>query len=304
MRCGLHHVYSTYEPRTLLLAFIISRLFGLKWIADLWDDPEKMVFLTKIHKTRCQKLNILVKRIEFSLAARILRKAHKIILGLVPDRLIPKFSLSRNDVLFVTNGINLDYPLFDDQDKKNNPEEFILFYCGTVDKIRLEGIFFCIQRLLQRIHKIRLVIAGPQMGDGYQWLENECRRLDRGISLDIKGRLPYTAVLGLIAQADVCICPYPDKMDLGSAYPVKIFDYMMMGKPVVVSGLPGTSAIINHGEDALVFAPGNYAEMAEHILELHGSENLKNHLSINAQKNVRKFCWNKINQRIFDFLDL
>jgi glycosyltransferase involved in cell wall biosynthesis len=285
---------------------MISRLFGLQWIVDLWDDPEKMVFLTKVHKTRCQRLNVWLKKSEFYLAARVLKKAHKIILGLVPDRLIPKYSLPPNHVLTVTNGINLNYPfgVFDRQLQKDlYSNEFTLFYCGTVDRIRLEGIPFCLDLLLLKIHNIRLVVVGSCLGDGRQWLEAECGLLGDRVSLEIMGRQPYEMVLKQIARADVCICPYPDKMDLGGAFPVKIFDYMVMGKPAVVSGLPGTRSIVRHGEDALVYEPGNYAEMADSILELYVSKNLRDQLSMNAKKNVRRFCWHKINQRISVFLE-
>jgi glycosyltransferase involved in cell wall biosynthesis len=305
-RSGIRKIYSTYEPRILLLGFMISRLFGLEWIVDLWDDPEKMVFLTKIHKTRCQRLNVWLKTSEFHLAKRVLKNAHKVILGLVPGRVIHKYSLHPNHVLPVTNGINLNYPfgVFDKQLQKDPySNEFSLFYCGTVDRIRLEGIPCCLDLLLRKIQNIQLVVVGSCLGDGRQWLEAECGLMGRRVSLEIMGRQTYEMVLNQIASADVCICPYPDKMDLGAAFPVKIFDYMVMGKPAVVSGLPGTRSIVRHGEDALVFEPGNYAEMADFILDLYMSKELGDYLSVNAKKNVRRFCWHKINQRISLFLE-
>ena len=305
-RSEIKKTYSTYEPRILIMAFLISRLFRLKWTVDLWDDPEKMVYLTNVHKTRCQMLNVWFKKSEFYIAARVLKKAHKIILGLVPGRLIHKYSLPPDHVLPVTNGINLNFPfhIFGRHTPKDiDFEEFILFYCGTVDRIRLEGIPFCLDRLSQIIQKIRFVVIGSWMGDGPGWLEGECRRFGQRVSLEIRGRQPYNVVLEQIARADVCVCPYPDKMDLGTAFPVKIFDYMVMGKPAVLSGLPGTRAIARHREDALVFEPGNYAEMADCILELYHTEKLRNRLSMNAKKNVRRFCWDDINQRILVFLE-
>jgi len=305
-RTEIKKIYSTYEPRMLVMAFLISRVSGLKWIVDLWDDPEKMVFLTNVRKTRCQKMNVWLKKSEFYFAARVLKKAHKIILGLVPGPLIRKYSLPPDHVLPVTNGINLDFPfhVYQRQYQKNgDSEEFILFYCGTVDRIRLEGIPLCFPRLLKTIQKIRFVIVGGCIGDGLRWLESECRRLGERVSLEIRGRQPYKVVLEQIARADVCICPYPDKIDLGTAFAVKTFDYLVMGKPAVLSGLPGTRTIVRHREDALLFEPGNYAEMADCLLEIYHSKTLRDHLSMNARKNVRRFCWDNINHRIFEFLE-
>ncbi|MCP4021536.1 MAG: hypothetical protein GY729_06825, partial [Desulfobacteraceae bacterium] len=49
---SIEYIYSTYEPRILILGFVISKLFHLKWIADLWDDPQKIQLNTQIQQAR------------------------------------------------------------------------------------------------------------------------------------------------------------------------------------------------------------------------------------------------------------
>ncbi len=298
------YIYSTYEPRTLVLGFSFSKVFQLKWIADLWDDPEKMVLLTRIHRTKFHALNLVLKKIEFSLASKILKKADKIILGVVPERIILKYALFQNDMLAITNGINLEYRFFGKLKKNTfHPEALRLFYCGPVDSVRLEGIAPCIRAMLEQIPRIRFVVAGPEVGCGYQWLKKNIDGFKENVCLDIRGYEPYDVVLNLISGSDVCICPYPDQLDLASAYPVKIFDYMVMGKPVVASRLAGIESILTHGNDSLLFEAGNYQEMAEHIIRLWRSPDLRNRITANARANVQKYNWDLIHRQIFEFLD-
>jgi len=297
----LNRVYSTYEPRTLILSFLITKYFKLKWIADLWDDPEKFLMISKMSGKRFQFLNEIIKKIEFLLVKRVLKHADKIIIGLVSRDIINKYCISKSKVLSVTNGINLDYrfpsvppvPL----------KVFTIFYCGTTDRIRLEGIRPCFRSIFKKIHRIRFVVAGPQIGDGYNWLIKQLKTLDRQVELDIKGTQPYENILNFISESDICICPYPDKLDLAAAYPVKIFDYMIMGKPVVASKLPGIEAVANHLEDAMLFEPGNYEEMAKNIIDLYTSGSLRCRISNNARRNVRKYGWQLIHEQISGFLD-
>jgi glycosyltransferase involved in cell wall biosynthesis len=301
----LNCIYSTYEPGTLLMSFLISKWLRIKWVADLWDDPEKFVFISRINPVRFQQMNITIKKIEFLLAKTILKYADRIIIGIVPRKISCDYGVPTHKVLPVTNGINLDYRFPDVEKKPPGPgQDFVIFYCGTADTVRLEGIRQCFASVVKHIPRLRLVVAGPEIRGGYDWLKEQVNAVGNGIALDIVGSRSYERVLTLIAQSDICICPYPDKLDLGAAYPVKIFDYMIMGKPVVASRLPGIASIVTHDEDALLFEPGDYEKMAEHIIRLYDSESLRRHLSRNAKKNVKKFEWSLIHEKINDFLVL
>lgn len=300
---NLNCIYSTYEPGTLLLSFLVSKWLKIKWVADLWDDPEKFVFISRINPVRFQQMNIMIKKIEFLPAKTILKYADKIIAGIVPQKIIWDYGVPAHKVLPVTNGINPDYR-FPDVEKKppDAGREFVVFYCGTADTVRLEGIRQCFASVVKHIPRLRLVVAGSQISGGYDWLKEQVKAVGSNMALDIVGYRSYETILTLIAQSDICICPYPDKLDLGGGYPVKIFDYMIMGKPVVAGRLPGIASIVTHDEDALLFEPGDYEEMAEHIIRLYDSETLRCRLSRNAKKNVKKFDWSLIHEKINDFL--
>lgn len=298
----VEYIHSTYEPRSLIVGFLTSRLLGLHWVADLWDDPEKALMLARSRVGRWKWIEVLLRQLEFAIARKALMSADKVIVSLVPERIIRKYALREDTVLPVTNGINLSYA-YTGSERGNDPLYFTLFYCGTVDRIRLEGLPACLKYLQGVIPGIRMTIIGKCGADARQWLTDQVRAMEGDILLDIRGRQPYQTVVDAIAGADVCICPYPAKLDIAVTYPIKIFDYMVMGKPVVASHLPGTGQILTHGEDALLFDPGNYEQMAECILRLYQSEQLREQLSVRARENVVQYSWDCIHARIYDFLE-
>ena len=300
---NIKQIYSTYEPRTIFLAHITAKLLKMTWILDLWDDPEKGVLITKQRPGALNRLIVFAKKVEFNLVKPCLKSADKIIIGLVPDRVIEKYSLCSSKILTITNGINLQYDFQRQIGNRNiNNERFTIFYCGTVDRIRMEGLKDCVKIVLGQLADLKIIVIGREETGGYSWLKDQLKDLGNRLILEVKGRQPYKKVIDAIDESDICICPYPDKLDITATYPVKIFDYMMMGKPVVASSLTGISRILTHGVDSLLFRPGRYDEMADCIINLYNSKPLRQKLSRNAKKNVLKYSWDSIHEKIYEFL--
>ena len=59
-------------------------------------------------------------------------------------------------------------------------------------------------------------------------------------------------------RADICLLPLTDT-GIGSRYtsPIKLFEYMATGKPIVVADVPATRAILTPGTNALAVPVGD-----------------------------------------------
>ena len=66
------------------------------------------------------------------------------------------------------------------------------------------------------------------------------------------GALPYEQVIEAEKKSDVLICPSID-----DPLPVVITESMILGNPVIISDMVGTSALIEHGESGFIFESGN-----------------------------------------------
>jgi len=119
------------------------------------------------------------------------------------------------------------------------------------------------------------------------------------------GRIEHIKVPTYLAAADILVAPYKLEevfKDIGFYNsPVKLFEYMAMGKPIIASNIGQLGEILEHGKTGLLIEPGNYKELTEYILTLLEDEQLKRKLGKNARSEVeKKYTWEHNARRIME----
>ena len=105
-------------------------------------------------------------------------------------------------------------------------------------------------------------------------------------------RVPNREVPLWIRSFDIAVAPFP-KSEHYSYYmsPLKLFEYMAGGVPILTTDLPSIREVLKHRETAWLVQPGNPADLAESIKHLINNSCLKNRLSSAACKAVSKHTW-------------
>gem|GEM_PF-857418 len=104
------------------------------------------------------------------------------------------------------------------------------------------------------------------------------------------GMVPREEVPGYLAAADVVVSPHADLRNfIGS--PIKIFEYMASGKPIIASRLAQLAEILTDGETALLVQPGEPIALALAIERLMGSPDLARQLGARAQHEAQAHSW-------------
>jgi glycosyltransferase involved in cell wall biosynthesis len=75
-------------------------------------------------------------------------------------------------------------------------------------------------------------------------------------------------VPSFIAASDVGILPFHRTVQTDAGLPHKLFQYMLLGKPVAASGCRAIARVVAGARCGLLFEPGNDAAMAEVLVEL------------------------------------
>jgi len=111
-----------------------------------------------------------------------------------------------------------------------------------------------------------LIGDGPMM---YTWQDKVSQK---GLqeAFIFSGLVPYKQVPQYIGAMDICVAPH--KRDTNQSSPVKLFDYMACGKPIVASDIDVVREIINHNECAILVHPDNSTELANAIIFLLGDK--------------------------------
>jgi glycosyltransferase involved in cell wall biosynthesis len=105
-------------------------------------------------------------------------------------------------------------------------------------------------------------------------------------------RVPNYDVPLWIRACDVVTIPWP--WNEFSAYftsPMKLFEYMASGVPIVATDLPAIKEILGHGENAWLVKPGNPSALAEGIKEVLSQLHIAKKISEQARGDVKNYTW-------------
>lgn len=108
------------------------------------------------------------------------------------------------------------------------------------------------------------------------------------------------------AKADVCISPHQRRVaaaggtgDIAAwTCPLKLFEYMSHGKPIIASNLPAILEILTAEQDALICPIGNLAAWQEALRRLRDSADLRIRLAKASLRNATKYSWRGRAERI------
>ena len=85
--------------------------------------------------------------------------------------------------------------------------------------------------------------------------------------------------------------------------PIKLFEYMASGAPVVASDLPSFSKYLKDNENSLLFEPDNPKSLAEKVNTLLENHSMGEKLSNKAYSEVHEFTWQKRVEKILNFVN-
>jgi glycosyltransferase involved in cell wall biosynthesis len=80
--------------------------------------------------------------------------------------------------------------------------------------------------------------------------------------------------------------------------PLKLFEYMAAGRPIVASDLPSIREVLRHEENALLVEPGNPSALAAGVRRLLDDRALADRLSSAALADVQDYSWNRRAERL------
>lgn len=123
----------------------------------------------------------------------------------------------------------------------------------------------------RRIPGFRLVIVGVR-GAARERLARMACDADAAEHIELVDWVPPHQVPDYIAASCACLVPHNGLEHTQTTVPHKLFQYMLMGKPVVVSNCAPLERIVEETEAGLVFRAGCAGELADRLVALHRNE--------------------------------
>ena len=114
------------------------------------------------------------------------------------------------------------------------------------------------------------------------------------------GQVPHCCVPSYIMAMDAAVMPNSETFNS----PMKLFEYMAMGKAVIAPRVSAVEEVVRHEETGLLFEPGKIDSLCEALERVISDAELRQSVGRNAREYVmRHHTWMKNAQRMLTALD-
>ncbi len=182
--------------------------------------------------------------------------------------------------------------------ERNTKKDFILLYIGDTGERRgLKTVIRSIPKLVENIKNVKLVIVGKIPSN----LKEEVTSLKVDKYVKFEGWQKESTFLNYIKDSDICLSPLHRNIHHDTTYANKLFQYMSLGKPLLVSNATAQKNLVEKINAGLVHSEKNVEDFESKVLELYKNEMLRNKLGENGENFVRnEFTWDKTSKELIN----
>lgn len=174
------------------------------------------------------------------------------------------------DKVHIINMI-VDPSRFEGVTRNPNVEKYIA-YCGNVNNDSKDGIGDLVAsfvRYRESYQDRKLYIIGPivsqEQKKKYEDYLKNSGALD---SVVFTGPIPPTSIPQYFVNADMLVLARPNNIQAKYGFPTKLGEYLLSGRPVVLTDVGNISDFLSDGQSAYIAQPGNITSISDKMKEV------------------------------------
>ncbi|MBD3807848.1 MAG: glycosyltransferase family 4 protein [Epsilonproteobacteria bacterium] len=278
-------IYHLHDPELIPIGLKLKKM-GKKVIFDAHEDVALQI-LSKSY------MNIILRRVlskSFLVFEKYAFKKFDFLITATPH-IRDKFLKINKKCMDINNYPKLEEFDFDiDITKKENA----VCYIGSIAAVR--GIKEIV-RAMEFTHGIKLLLAGDFRERD---VENEVKSYDGWNKVEELGFVDRTGVVNVLSRSRAGLVTLHPIINYQDALPVKMFEYMAAGLPVVATNIPLWKSIIDDAKCGICVNPFNPKEIAEAIDYIVSHPEIAKEMSKNGKKAVlEKYNWDIEEVKLF-----
>ncbi len=182
---------------------------------------------------------------------------------------------------------------------------FVISYIGGFAPHRgLDTVIRALPHVREHIPNLRLVLVGDRNKAYRRYLQGLAAGLKCAGMVEMTGWQPFEKIWSYIESSSVCLVPHARNPHTDTTIPHKIFQYMMLGKPVIVSDCPPLKRIIEDAGGGLSFRFDDPVDLAGKILELHGDRELSRRVSRDGREAfLDRYNWDSTSAQLVELYE-
>jgi len=179
------------------------------------------------------------------------------------------------------------------KDYRIRKDDTVLFFMGWLyDFSGIREVALTLAKIKDKRPDLKLLVVGE--GDLYPELLQIREKYNLEDRLILTGRQPYEKIPEFIGAANICLLPAHHNKIMQDIVPIKMYEYMACGKPVISTKLPGV--IKEFGYDNGVEYVDDPEEVIEKAIRLSENQKKLVEAGSRARKFVEKYNWYNITQ--------
>jgi glycosyltransferase involved in cell wall biosynthesis len=277
-------------------ATIAGRRLHLPVVADLHENYPAGLQVWYTNRLKKMTIYNLSRWTRYERAALREVDAVIVVIDEAKDRLV-RLGLPADSIYVVPNTVSdekRDAPL-DAAVLERYRGRFVVSYIGGFAPHRgLDTVVRSLPLVRDRIPNLTLVLVG----DGNEGYRRRIERLARALGctelIDMMGWKSQDAIWSYIEASAVCLVPHARNPHTDTTIPNKIFQYLIRGRPVIVSDCPPLARIAAETGGGLVFKYDDPAALARAMVELYEDEPKRTSMArAGRQAVLDRFTWEK-----------
>jgi len=180
-------------------------------------------------------------------------------------------------------------------------ESSVLMYTGSYTTMGVDkGIDLVLEALASLPHTSFIAVGGAEWEvQKYQEVASKLGVTER---CHFEGRVSQDDIAIYQQIADILVMPFPKKAHYERHMcPLKMFEYMASGRPIIASRLPSIQQVLKHETNAVLIDPGDAVVFTEVVQSLAKDDYLSKRLAKVALADVSKHTWRQRAVRIVDW---
>lgn len=272
VRCEKASFYFTREP---MVAWWLGR-FEVPTVLEVHDLPHAYIDRVLLVRASCLRSVIFVIAITEHLRNDLVA-----------------IGVSDKKVIVLHDGVDLDCAEMVSEEVARQQlgvslDKQVVVYTG---QLSIEKGVDTLVRAASLVPEVLFFIVGGQEKD-IQWLRSLATNSGAKNVFFIGHVAPKVSRFYQVAS-DLLVVPQSGKSAWSSRYtsPLKLFEYMASGRPIVATAVPCIMEVVEHGRTAWLVRPDDPHALAQGIRYVLENEELSKHLAHHALASVEKFSW-------------
>jgi glycosyltransferase involved in cell wall biosynthesis len=223
---------------------------------------------------------------------------------------------SKNSIIYVMrDAARSEQSLMDETKRRFYRERYLGSYLNLSAYDKFAGYFGhlhpgrgieIIRGIAAEIPRVAFIVYGGNEKDIIQ-----CREDNKNKNLYFMGHIPPAEVRSAMAMMDMLLMPYQKSVSVGLAdvdtaqwmSPMKLFEYMSVGVPIISSDLPVLREVLHDRVNCLLATPDNVSSWIKAVNQLLASRDLAIKIRCRAYEQFRSdYTWYKRADRMVSIL--